>query len=159
MTEDSKLFWCSYSTFHLKLFSIAIWYNLNTLLWRFSFWVYIQTCFHKRLTLSKISREYDTQTPWQMKGLIWSVLKCVCLCFSGSFIAPQLHKNLVYFLLNTWNVTNETSMNNNIKWCKMKNDSLLLIIVQKLPPDIDFPKDAVANYSLDTPCLFYMLYW
>lgn len=82
----------------------------------------------------------------------------MCLCFSGGFITPQLNKNLVFFLLNIGNVANETSMNNDIKWCQMKNDSVLFITLQKLPPNTDFPKDSVAYYSLDTPCLFSVLY-
>lgn len=49
-------------------------------------------------------------------------------------------------------------MNNDIKWCQMKNDSVLFITLQKLPPNTDFPKDSVAYYSLDTPCLFSVLY-
>lgn len=49
-------------------------------------------------------------------------------------------------------------MNNDIKWCQMKNDSLLFVTLQKLPPDTDFPKDSVVNYSLENLCLFCVLY-
>lgn len=74
------------------------------------------------------------------------------------FTPLQLNKNLVYFLLKLWNVTDEISMDNDIKQYQMKNNNFLFITLQKLPPKTDFPKHSVANNCLDTSYLFNMLY-
>lgn len=55
-------------------------------------------------------------------------------------------------------MTDEISMDNDIKQYQMKNNNFLFITLQKLPPKTDFPKHSVANNYLDTSYLFNMLY-